>query len=304
MIGFIVFLLTIICIYGILSLSLSLQFGTAGLINFAVVAFFMIGAYASTIMVVILHLPIVVGFVVAIASGGLFGLLLALPVGKLRSHYWAIATLAAGRIVYLVFLNTQLGGPYVGGSYGVSAIPAPLDKTLSNSAFQWFYLGVVAVCLAVAYALTTWLTRMPFGRVLKAMRDSDDVPLALGKQVRSMRLRVMAIGGAMAGAAGSLYAHYNGFISPEFFLPLETFLVWTMVILGGSGNHFGALVGTVIIEVIYNSTRFLPISGSTVASLRMVLIGVLLIVIVLYLPQGLLPERKRKYGQRDATRNQ
>src|SRR5690625_4022795 len=113
----------------------------------------------------------------------------------------------------------------------------------------------------------------------------------------------MAIGGAMAGAAGSLYAHYNGFISPQFFLPLETFLVWSMVILGGKGNHLGALAGTVIIELIYNSTRFLPGSGNLLASFRMALIGALIIVVIIYLPQGVLPEGKRRYGQHDSPRS-
>jgi branched-chain amino acid transport system permease protein len=310
LINFIVFLLTIIGIYGILSLSLSIQYGTAGLVNFAVVAFFMIGAYASAILVVLFHMPIYVGFVVAIAGGAIFGLLLTLPVGKLRQHYWAIVTLAAAHLVRLVFLNTQLGGPYVGGSYGVTNIPGPLDNVLSGDAYDWFYLGLVAVCLAVAYAVTVWVTRAPFGRVLKALREGDDIPYALGKRVRSMRLRAMAIGGGMAGAAGSLYAHFNGFIAPTFFLPLETFLVWSMVILGGSGNHRGALVGTVIIELLYNSTRFLPGSGNLLASLRMVLIGTLIIVIIIYLPQGVLPERKRvfperkrAYGQRGSARS-
>lgn len=301
MINFIVFLLTIIGIYGILSLSVSLQYGTGGLINLATVAFFMIGAYASAMVVTIYHLPIYVGFIAAIISGAVFGLLLTLPVGKLRSHYWAIATLAAAHLVRLGFLNTQLDGPYVGGSYGITDIPAPLENILSSNAFGWFYLGLVAVCLLVAYILAVWVTRTPFGRVLKAMRESDAVPYALGKRVRSMRFRVMLIGGGMAGAAGSLYAHFTGFIAPTFFLPLETFLVWSMVLLGGKGNHLGALVGTVIIELIYNSTRFLPGSSNLLASMRMALIGALIIAIIIYLPQGVLPEGKRRYGQRDSA---
>ncbi len=303
MIAFIVFLLTIIGIYGILSLSVSVQYGLAGLVNLAVVANFAIGAYVSAILVTIYHTPIIVGFVVAIVSGMLFCLLLTLPVGKLHQHYWAIVTLAASQLVNLVFLNTQLNGPYVGGSYGITNIPGPLDNVLSGAAADWGFLGIVAVCLAAAYAVTSWVTHTPFGRVLKAMREGDEVPYALGKQVRSMRFRAMMIGGGMAGAAGSLYAHFTGFIAPNYFLPLETFLVWTMVILGGTGNYRGALLGTLIIEVIYNSTRFLPGSGNLLASLRMALIGALIIVIIIYLPRGVLPEPKRKYGRRESAGN-
>lgn len=299
MIHFIIFLLTIIGIYGILSLSVSLQYGTAGLINLATVAFFMIGAYASAIVVTLYHLPFYAGFIAAVVSCAIFGLLLTLPIGKLRSHYWAIATLAAAHLVRLGFLNTQLGGPYVGGSYGITNIPAPLEDVLSPGTFVWFYLGLVAVCLTGVYTLTVWVTRTPAGRVLKAMRESDAVPYALGKHVRSMRFRAMMMGGGMAGVAGFLYAHFNGFIAPTFFLPLETFLVWSMVILGGKGNHLGALVGTVIIEVIYNSTRFIPGASNLLASARMALIGALIIAIIIYLPRGVFPEGKRRYGQHD-----
>lgn len=305
MISFVVYLLIITGIYGILALSLSLQYGVTGLVNLGQVAFFMVGAYASTILVLVCGLPIVVGFVGGIAAGGLFGMLMALPIGNLRQDYWAITTLAAAELARLVFLNTPIDGPYVGASYGVPGIPGPFKDQLSGTAFDLFYLGLVAVCVIVSYGVAVWVTRAPFGRVLKALREGDEVPLALGKRVRSLRVRAMAIGGAMAGAAGSLYAHYNGFIAPNYFLPLETFLIWSMVMLGGSGNHLGALLGTLIIELIYNSTRFLsgvlPVSDDLLASLRMVVIGVLIILIILYLPRGLLPERKRTYGRRDAA---
>lgn len=305
MINFVVYLLIITGIYGILSLSLSLEYGVTGLVNFGQVAFFMIGAYASAILVLVFHLPIAIGFIGAIAAGGAFGVLMALPIGNLRQDYWAIATLAAAELVRVIFLNTPIQGPYVGASYGVPGIPGPLKTQLTGEQFNWFYLGLVAVCVLVAYGVAVWVTRAPLGRVLKALREGDEVPLALGKRVRSARVRSMAIGGAMAGAAGSLYAHYNGFIAPNYFLPLETFLVWAMVMLGGRGNHLGALVGTLIIELIYNSTRFLgdvfPGADGLLASLRMVVIGVLIVLIILYLPRGLVPERKRTYGRRDAA---
>jgi len=124
--------------------------------------------------------------------------------------------------------------------------------------------------------------------------------MALGKNVGSFRIRAMVLSGMMAGAAGSLFAHYNAFISPNYFLSLETFLVWTMVILGGAGSHLGALAGTVIIQVLYNSTRFLddflPIDATVLGSIRMISIGVLIILVILYLPDGLIPEKRRIYA--------
>jgi len=122
--------------------------------------------------------------------------------------------------------------------------------------------------------------------------------------VRAARIWTMAIGGAIAGLGGALFSHFLGFIDPTYFMPLETFLVWAMVILGGAGNHLGALAGALIIQLLYNGTRFIGFGeeyASLGASLRMVLIGVLIILVILYLPRGILPERRRRYGVRDAA---
>ncbi|TAL88884.1 MAG: branched-chain amino acid ABC transporter permease [Candidimonas sp.] len=302
MINFLVYLLTIVGIYGLLSLSLSFQYGQTGLVNFGQVAFFMIGAYLSSIATAILGWPVWVGFILAILGGGVLGALMALPIGDLRQDYWAIATLAAAELIRIIFLNTNLGSDYVGASYGITNIPAPFRSHFTTTHYGYFYLALVAACVVVAYLLITWLDHSPFGRVLKGIRESDDVARALGKDVRSARIWSLVIGGALAGAGGSLYAHFVGFIDPRFFMPLETFLVWAMVIMGGPGNNIGALVGTLVVELIYNSTRFIQVPveySATVAALRMVLIGVLIIVVILYLPRGLVPERKRRYRSPD-----
>lgn len=305
MIEFLIYLITIAAIWGILSLSLNLQYGLTGLVNLGHVGFFMLGAYISTILVVLGGLPIGVGMVAGIAAAALFGVLMALPTANLQQDYWAISTLAAAEIIRLIFLNTPLGGPYVGEAFGVSGIPRPLRDLFTSAGYNLFYLGLVLTCLAVSYLLVVWLARMPFGRTLKAMREGDEVPLALGKRVSSFRVRAMAIGGALGGLAGALFAHYNAYIAPEYFLPLETFIIWAMVILGGAGNFLGALVGTFIIQAIYNSTRFLDdwlaIDASVLGPLRMIFIGVLIILVIIYMPKGLLPERRRRYGTRRDT---
>jgi branched-chain amino acid transport system permease protein len=299
MISFALYVLTIVGIYGLMSLSLSLQYGQTGLVNLGQVGFFMAGAYASSVVTTLLGWPIIVGFVFAIIAGAIFGILMALPIGNLRQDYWAIVTLAAAELVRVALLNTTFGSPYVGASYGITGVPSPLRDDFSSASYGYFYLGLVVACLVIAYLVVMWVSRSPFGRVLKSIRTGDEVAMALGKDVRRARIWTMAIGGAIAGAGGSLFAHFVGFIDPTYFLPLETFLVWAMVILGGSGNHFGALVGTLVIEVLYNATRFLGFGSeyaSLVASLRMVVIGLLIIVVILYLPRGLVPERRRRYG--------
>jgi len=303
---FFVYLITIAGIWGILSLSLNLQYGVAGLVNLGHVVFFMLGAYTSTILVVIAGLPIVVGMAAGAAAAALFGMVMALPAANLKEDYWAISTLAAAEIVRIIFLNTRLGGSYVGEAFGVSGIPRPLrawfdDHGYSLADYNLFYMALVLVCLAGAFALVSYLAATPFGRTLKALREGDDVPRALGKPVGSLRVRVMAVGGALAGLAGALFAHYNAFIAPEYFLPLETFIVWAMVILGGPGNFLGALVGTVIVQGLYNSTRFIAplinVDAQVLGPLRMIAISIAIILVIMYMPRGIVPERRRRYGR-------
>lgn len=300
--AFLVYLLTMMGIYGIMSLSLSLQYGQTGLVNFGQVGFFMVGAYASATLTVVLGWPIIAGAVAGVVLAAIFGVLMALPVGNLRADYWAIATLVGAELLRVIFLNTTFGSPYVGASFGVAGIPSPLINTIPENLYGYFYLGVVLVCVCVCYAIVIWACRSPFGRVLKSLREGDDeVAQALGKEVRRARVSSMAVGGAIGGLSGVLFAHFIGFISPAYFLPLETFLIWAMVILGGSGNHLGALAGAVIIQGIYNGTRFLDLPPEF-AALRMVLIGLLIILVILYMPKGLIPERRRRYGRHHARR--
>ncbi len=303
MIDLLVYILTIACIWGLLSLSLNLQFGVTGLLNLGHIAFFMLGAYVTTIVSHpdLLDLPIVLGIVSAMVVAGVFGALISLPTARLRTDYWAMWTLASAEVVRLIFLNQTLGSPYMGASFGIGGIPRPLREYFTSDTYGYFYLALVIVCLVVVYLLVRRLTEMPYGRALRAIREGDEVPLALGKDVGWLRIRAMAVGGVIAGLAGALFAHFNAFVGPDYFLPIETFLIWVMVIVGGAGNHLGALVGTVVILAIYNSTRFLgdfvPIESSTLASLRMIVIGALVIAILIYMPRGLLPERRRRHDR-------
>ena len=301
-ISFLVYLAIMMGIYGILSLSLNLQYGFTGLANFGQVAFFCLGAYVSTIIVLPLGMPFILGLVGGMIVAGLFGYIIAIPTADLKEDYWAIVTLAAAEIVRIFFLNEDWvvgGGPYVGGAFGVGGIPQPLRSHFSAHTYPFFYLTIVMLALAATYLVINRLTQSPFGRVIKSIREGDSLPLAMGKDVRKFRVRVMAIGGSFGGLAGSLWAHYHGFISPNQFLPLETFIIWAMVIVGGKGNNKGAVLGAVIIMIFYNSTRFLkdylPIEEVTLASLRMVAIGILIVVAMLFMKDGLIKEKKTLY---------
>jgi len=302
MIEYLTYLSIMTGIYAILSLSLNLQYGFTGLANFGHVAFFCLGAYTSTLIVVLAKGPFILGLLGGIIAAGLFGWLISIPTANLKEDYWAIVTLAAAEIVRLFFLNEDWifgKGPYHGGAFGIGGIPRPLQSWFSATTYPFFYLCIVIFFLALTYFVVRLLTNSPFGRVLKAMREGDDLPLAMGKDVRKFRMRAMALGGGMGGLAGSLVAHYWSFIDPYQFMPIETFVVWAMVVVGGKGNNIGALVGAVIIQFFYISTRFLkdfiPIDAQVLASLRMVVIGVLIVLVMLFMKEGLLKEKKRVY---------
>jgi branched-chain amino acid transport system permease protein len=302
LVNFLVYLAIMMGIYGILSLSLNLQYGFTGLANFGQVAFFCLGAYISTIVVLVFKLPFIFGLLGAMVVAGLFGYIISIPTANLKEDYWAIATLAAAEIVRIFFLNEDWvvgGGPYQGGSFGIGGIPQPLRSLFSAHTYPFLYLAIVLVCLLATYMIISTLTQSPFGRVIKSIREGDNLPQALGKDVRGFRMKVMAIGGSFGGLAGCLWAHYHGFISPNQFLPLETFIIWAMVIVGGKANNRGAILGAVIILIFYNSTRFLkdylPIEEVTLASLRMVAIGVLIVVAMLFMKEGLIKEKKMTY---------
>lgn len=295
-INFLIYLLTMIGIYSLLAMSLNFQVGFTGLINFGQVAFFCIGAYTSSLLVTKAGVPIVVGFLAGMALSGFLGYIMSIPTKSLKSDYWAIATLASAEVVRLVALNEEW---LTAGPFGVMSIPQPLAALFSKDIYPLFYLLFVIACIAIVYLFLTLLTNSPFGRDIKAIRDEEELCLSLGKDTQKLKLQAMVVAGIVAGLAGALFAHYITFISPENFRPIETFLMWAMIIVGGRGNHLGAILGAVIIQLFNVSTRFIggyvPIGSEFIGSLRMVIIGLLIILFVSYRPEGLLKEKKKIY---------
>lgn len=296
MIEFLKYLGTMVGIYGILALSLNLQYGITGLLNFGHVAFFALGAYTSALLTLNLGVPMLVGALAGMMMAAIIGGILSLSIGRLKADYWAIVTLAAGELLRHIFNNTT---QLTGGAYGLRGIPRPFGE---NSWISPSLISLLLVLgfLVMTYFFITFLTKCPFGRVLKAIREEEFLPKAFGKDIFKFRQASMVLGGAIAGLAGSLYAHYITFITPDFFTPTITFLIWTMVIVGGRGNHKGAILGALLIQGIYVSTRFIKdfinLPGSF-QGLRLFLIGLTLILFILYKDDGILPEQKQIYEE-------
>lgn len=296
-----VFFLTLAGIYAVLALGLNFQWGYTGILNIGIGAFFAVGAYASAILTTPstpLHLggysmPFIVGAVGAMIVAGVVALLIGLITLNLRTDYLAIATIGIAEIVRL-FLKSE--DWLTNGVRGIAGIPKPL-MGLVEGGDQVLYMLLVLGLVVVVYIAAESGYYSPWGRVLRAIREDEPATLAAGKNVLSFRLQAFVIGSMVMGLAGALYAHFVQFISPEAFRPeFATFLVWVMLLAGGSANNRGAILGALVIWLTWSGTELitsrLPEDWITRAGpLRVLLVGVLLQVIILTRPEGLLPEK-------------
>lgn len=294
-------LLTMAGIYAVLALSLNIQWGTAGLLNAGIAGFFAVGAYASAILtspqapdrVGGFGLPVAVGVAAAAVFAAGTGWAIARICVRLKGDYLAIASIGIAEILRLVVTNEEW---LTGGSRGITGIPRPYGIEGSTSADVAFLATVWGVVLLL-YGGFELLHASPWGRTLRAIRDNEAAARSVGKDVEHFRLQAFVIGAAGMGLAGALTAHYIRFFSPEATEPLiVTFLTWVMLMVGGSGNNRGAILGAVIVWTLWSATEILTNSlpgewATRSAFIRMFLIGLLLQVMLQRFPAGLLPER-------------
>jgi len=279
-----IYLMAITSISFMLAMSLNLQVGGCGLINFGQVVFLTVGAYATAIALATGASP-VMAVLWGVLVGIFFGLLMSLTVRNMSGTYWGILSLSLAEIVRIIALNEQW---LTGGANGISI-------TISVPNLPW----IIAGSAVGVFLLVRVLVASPFGRTIRMIREGDRLPAALGKNVLVFKIETMAIGGAIGGLAGAYYALMQRYMSPDDAKPIETFIVWAMVVLGGRGNVWGIVLGTIVVQAFYTGTRFLTglvdINADTMAALRLVTIGVLITLVMMYRPEGLLPERRRIY---------
>jgi len=296
-------LLTMALVSGMMCLGLNMQWGKMGLFNVGVAGFVAIGAYTSALLTSPplegrlggFEWPIAAGWICAMAASGGASALVGAATLRLKSDYLAITTFGFAVLVNLILRNAE---HLTGGSFGISFVPRPF-QALSERPL-WFGISNLALVgasvLAVLIALEQ-LAESPWGRVVRALREDERAAAALGKSALRYRLQAFSLGGAVMGLAGALQAHVIGFIAPENFQAELTFQVWTMLIIGGSGNNLGALLGALLVAAIWSATGFatsflfLPGEQARAAALRVVVIGVLLAATVVLRPRGLRGER-------------
>ena len=301
MIPYLVSVATSAAIFGVAALGLNLQFGMAGLFNVGCAGFFAAGAYATAIVTGPhwtlglggFGLPVPVGLIAASALAASLAAAVAVLVLRLGGDYLAIATFGLAAVLQVAATNAA---SITGGPGGLAGIPLPLRGGARLSG-DVAWLGVCCGLAALAYAVLQRLDAAPWGRALRAVSEDEDAAAAAGKNVARYRLQAFVIGAALTGLAGGLYAHNAGFISPQDFLPILTFQLYAMVIVGGIGRHAGTVVGTFAVWLLWSASGQVlasllpPAAQNKAGAIRVIVIATVLLAVLLLRPAGLLPER-------------
>ncbi|MEZ5934918.1 MAG: branched-chain amino acid ABC transporter permease [Alphaproteobacteria bacterium] len=301
---YVVSLITFGGIYAVLALGLNVQWGFTGMFNAGIAGFFVIGAYTTAILTTAesarhiggFDAPIVLALIAAMIAAGAVAWAVAKICIRLRSDYLAIATLGIAEIFRLILKNETWA---TNGPRGVSLIPKPFE-TLPG---PWNHIAFMALVLVIVFGLYLLLERArkaPWGRLMAAIRENEAATRADGKDVDSLRVEAFVLGAAIMGLGGALTAHYLKFIDPNAADPLTaTFLVWVMLICGGSANNKGAILGAMLIWTIWSATELftsrLPDElAIRTAYIRIFLIGLLLQIVLQRFPNGILPEKRER----------
>jgi branched-chain amino acid transport system permease protein len=302
-------------IYGVLVIGLNIHWGYTGILDFMYIVFVAVGGYVTALLGLPPAQPALgetylLGlnwlFLPALLGGGVAAMVLALVMGflslqRLRSDYFAIVTVAASLILWTIAGNAT---SLVNGWDGIAGVPQPLANALNLdlNSYSLFYLGLCSVFLLVVYLFAERLLHSPFGRALRSVREDEMVAQALGKDIFTLRLRSFMIGAFIAGIGGGLLVTYVDAFNPSAWASAETFFIWAALLLGGSANNRGAMLGALLVPVVFaEATRFLPnfYSPEFVNATRYIVIGILLILTVRFRPQGLLAERRFRIAQRN-----
>ena len=300
--------LILVGIYGIFALGLNVHWGYTGIFNFGVAGFFAVGAYTTAILtkqpstgqyveyIGGYGLPFVVGLLGAGVACGILAFIIGIPTLSLREDYLAIATIGVAETLRRVFINERW---LANGTRGMIGIPQPLHGLVDSSDYKYVYLCIVAVVLLIVYLAIERGIRSPWGRVLRAIREDEMTAAASGKSVFAFKMQAFVLGAVIMGIGGAMYAHYVKAITPDSFTPFfATFLIWVMLIVGGSGNSKGAVLGAFIVWGIWTGTDWMinhspGALGTQIIYLRNLLIGLLIVVVLLVRPKGILGEEKR-----------
>lgn len=305
--------------YALLAIGLNIQFGYAGLLNFGQVGFSLVGSFGVAITVVELSGSYWLGLLVGILAAVVLALLLGLPTLRLRADYLAITTIAAAEILRLVFRTTALSD-VTGGTQGISGYsdefydlsPFPLAEVYSPFGIQFrgqeVWVLTVGWILVFLLVLLVWLLmRSPWGRVLKSIREDEDAARALGKNVYWYKMQALILGGVIGAIGGMFEATASRSAIPDTYENAVTFFAYAALILGGTARVFGPVIGSMIFWFLFSITAgvlsrlsegddpIIPsdiVDAQGIAAIRFVLVGLALILLMKYRPQGIFGDRR------------
>ncbi|MEI7885628.1 MAG: branched-chain amino acid ABC transporter permease [Clostridia bacterium] len=275
--SYIVHIVIMIGIFAVLALGLEIILGLTGLFSLGHAAFFGMGAYVSALTTMYLNVSFPLAMLLSVIFTALFGTLIGFPALRLKGDYLAIATLGFGEIFRLILINWDA---FTRGPMGLPGIPRPSVFGFVFTGRIPYYYTLLILFIFVFY-LARRIPKTFLGRAFKSIRDDEDAAAFMGINITKYKLIAFAIGGAYAGLAGSFYAHYITFISPDTFLYQDSAQMLAMVFLGGAGTIIGPVVGALTLVLIPEVLRFL-------VEWRMLFVGVLMVAMMIFRPQGIM----------------
>ncbi|MGH3775392.1 MAG: branched-chain amino acid ABC transporter permease [Pseudonocardiaceae bacterium] len=302
--------------FALLAIGLNIHFGYTGLLNFGQIGFALVGGYGMGIAVVNFGLPLWMGVLVGMVAGAVLALLLGIPTLRLRADYLAIVTIAAAEILRLITRSTSMT-EFSGGTQGLTGFGggfrqlSPFDNGRFYDFFGVRFLGqeLWSICVGwtvvgLSLLLVFLLVRSPWGRVLKAIREDEDAARALGKNVFAYKMQALVLGGVFGALGGIVFALTTQSLTPDFYSPPQTFLAYAALIIGGAGRVFGPVIGAMIFWFVLSVTdNFLRqatggshplitfIDNQDVGPIRFVLVGVALVLLMAFRPQGIVGKK-------------
>jgi len=293
MMGYLPTLLSLLAIATAVGLALNMQWGLGGLVNFGVAGFYAVGAYTAALLSLAGVPPLAAAFAAMVVTAILSGLVSFVSL-RLAGDHFAIVTLGFAELVHLAMLNEIW---LTRGSLGLPGIPRPFSTFVAPAYSDLAFAALALALVALVYVLLECLAISPFGRALRAVRDDDVVAATLGKNVLWIRMQAFGVSGAALGLAGALHAFYYSYIDPGQFGPIITATAFMAVIMGGRGSNLGVIIGTATVLLLIEGSRFLKdvflvLDATQIASVRLMLIGLGLILLLIFRPQGLLSERR------------
>lgn len=279
--NYILHILILLGVYLVLGMSLNIVTGVTGELDLGHAAFFGIGAYVSSLFTQNIFNSFWLGLILAGLISLIFGLILGIPSLRIRGDYLAIVTLGFNEIIRYVLLNWQ---DVTNGPMGIRGIPTPeiFGFTLNTKQFLFYLVQIIVI---ITFVVMYRITNSRFGRTLVAIRENEIAATSLGINTGYYKIWAFAITAAFAGIAGSFFGHYMNFINPNNFTSNESILILCMVVIGGKGSIIGSVVGVAVLFLLPEILR-------PIASYRMLIYGILLVVMMVYKPSGFWPERR------------